>query len=145
MLFEARGVKAGGGENWIPLCLPGFNKNGYLYMYVSFVSASEDDGKETVGEPNESEKRDEIAILLISANKESFYDLRKMRDSLVKELEKNGSMKIIKAAVRRGRPTATDVVPGTVLRHFLYKSRGNVQFTMPSYEPHFTTLLARRR
>lgn len=145
MLFEARGVKAGGGENWIPLCLPGFNKNGYLYMYVSFVSAYESGGEEGREGQNETGKPDDIAILLISANKESFYDLRKMRDSLVEELEANGSMAIIKSAVRRGRPTATDIVPGTVLRHFLYKSRANVQFTMPSYEPSFTTLLAKRR
>lgn len=146
MLFEARGVKAGGGENWIPLCLPGFNKNGYLYMYVSFVSASaESEGDQNQDVSKETEKQEEIAILLISANKESFYDLRKQRDAIVEEMDKNGSMAVIKAAVRRGRPTATDVVPGTVLRHFLYKSRGNVQFTMPSYEPHFTTLLARRR
>ena len=145
MLFEARGVKAGGGENWIPLCLPGFNKNGYLYMYVSFVSALESDGEEADDDRSESGKQDEIAILLISATKESFYDLRKMRDAVVDQLDKNGSMSIIKAAVRRGRPTATDIVPGTVLRHFLYKSKGNVQFTMPSYEPHFTTMLARRR
>jgi len=145
MLFEARGVKAGGGENWIPLCLPGFNKNGYLYMYVSFVRASESDSKQPDEERNELVKQEEIAILLISANKESFYDLRKMRDAVVEELDKNGSMSIIKEAVRRGRPTATDIVPGTVLRHFLYKSRGNVQFVMPAYEPQFTTLLARRR
>ena len=145
MLFEARGVKAGGGENWIPLCLPGFNKNGYLYMYVSFVSASESDGEEADDDRSESGKQEEIAILLISANKESFYDLRKMRDAVVDQLDQNGSMSIIKAAVRRGRPTATDIVPGTVLRHFLYKSKGNVQFTMPSYEPHFTTMLARRQ
>jgi len=37
MLFEAGSVKAGGGENWIPLCLPGFNNTGFLYMYVSFL------------------------------------------------------------------------------------------------------------
>ena len=148
MLFEARGVKAGGGENWIPLCLPGFNKNGYLYMYVSFVSVDDSAGEEGEGEregQNETGKPEDIAILLISANKESFYDLRKMRDALVEELEANGSMAIIKAAVRRGRPAVTDIVPGTVLRHFLYKSRANVQFTMPSYEPGFPTLLARRR
>ena len=60
-------------------------------------------------------------------------------------MRQNGSMKIIKTAVLRGRPEATDIVPGTVLRHFLYKSRGNLQYVMPSYEPHFTTLLARRK
>jgi len=142
MLFEADGIKAGGGENWIPLCLPGFNKNGYLYMYVSFVSPTE---AQTTPSNDAPSSHDEVAILLISANKESFYALRKMRDSVIDELEKTNSMSAINASVQAGRPTATDIVPGTVLRHFLYKSRGNVQFVMPSYEPHFTTLLARRR
>ncbi|MCJ1237682.1 Vacuolar fusion protein mon1 [Varicellaria rhodocarpa] len=144
MLFEAGGVKAGGGENWIPLCLPGFNKNGYLYMYVSFLNVHDEQESSEIGR-DESRKEDQVAILLISANKESFYDLRTMRDTVVEEMRQNGSMKIIKTAVLRGRPEATDIVPGTVLRHFLYKSRGNLQYVMPSYEPHFTTLLARRK
>ncbi|KAL8834999.1 MAG: hypothetical protein Q9170_003489 [Blastenia crenularia] len=142
MLFEAEGVKAGGGENWIPLCLPGFNRNGYLYMYVSFIDQTEK------AEPNENtgaSRHDEVAVLLISANKESFYDLRNMRDAVVEELEKNGGMAVINSAVRKGRFAATDIVPGTVLHHFIYKSRTNVQFVMPSYEPHFTSLVARRR
>ncbi|KAA6413007.1 MAG: vacuolar fusion mon1 [Lasallia pustulata] len=144
MLFEAEGVKAGGGENWIPLCLPGFNKNGYLYMYVSFLEAG-DGNDDARSKDSERGRQDEVAVLLISAKKDSFFDLRKMRDAVVEELETSGSMAIIKSAVQRGRPAATDIIPGTVLRHFLYKSRGNVQFTMPSYEPHFNTLLARRR
>ena len=82
MLFEAEGVKTGGGENWIPLCLPGFNRNGYLYMYVSFMSPNEKNGKES-NDKNESGKHEEVAVLLISANKESFYDLRTMRDAVV--------------------------------------------------------------
>ena len=146
MLFEAGGIKAGGGENWIPLCLPGFNKNGYLYMYVSFVPISEGDAEDqNFSGEQESGSRDEIAILLISANRESFFDLRKTRDSIAAELDKNGSMALIKAAVRAGRPGATDIIPGTVLRHFIYKSKANVQFVMPSYEPDYTTLLARRK
>ena len=47
--------------------------------------------------------------------------------------------------MRLGRPPATDIVPGTVLRHFLYKSRGNVQFCMPSLHPHFSSPVERRR
>ena len=80
MLFEADGIKAGGGENWIPLCLPGFNKNGYLYMYVSFVSALNNEGESV---EDVADTHDMIAVLLISANKEGFYDLRKMRDTVV--------------------------------------------------------------
>ncbi|KAE9381780.1 DUF254-domain-containing protein [Stipitochalara longipes BDJ] len=131
MLFEAGSVKAGGGENWIPVCLPGFNNRGYLYMYRPSTAHS-------------TSREDEIAILLISADKESFFELKQMRDDVVKQLEKNGSMEIIKTAVREGRPSTTDIVPGTQLKHFLYKSRANVQFAMPSFSPHFSSLLARR-
>jgi len=147
MLFEAGSVKAGGGENWIPLCLPGFNKRGYLYMYVSFLSAKgeDDDVDQIQTEAGSSGPEDEVVVLLISADKESFYELKQMRDDVVTQLEKNGSMNIIKTAVRNGRPSTTDIMPGTQLRHFLYKSRANVQFTMPSFIPHFSTLLARRR
>ena len=144
MLFEAGGVKASEGENWIPMCLPGFNKNGYLYMYVSFLDVLDEKEREEVRRSTTT-KEDRIAILLLSANKESFYELREMRDKLVEDLETNGELNIIKSAIIRGRPTTTDIVPGTVLQHFLYKSRANLQYAMPSYEPAFTTLLEKRR
>lgn len=145
MLFEAGGVKAGGGENWIPLCLPGFNNTGYLYMYVSFVNL-EKVTEEVTERPSTSEgSSEEVAVLLISADKESFYEMREMRNDLVQHLNKNGSTDIIRAAVKQGRLLSTSIAPGSPLQHFLYKSRGNVQFIMPSYEPHFDTLVARRR
>lgn len=144
MLFEAGGVKASEGENWIPMCLPGFNKNGYLYMYVSFLDVLDEREREEVRRSTTT-REDRIAILLISANKESFYELRDMRDKLVRDLETNGELNIIKSAIIRGRPTTTDIVPGTVLQHFLYKSRANLQYVMPSYEPAFTTLLEKRK
>lgn len=145
MLFEAGSVKANGGENWIPLCLPGFNNTGFLYMYVSFFAAS-DTATEALGERATGDgKDDELAIVLISPNKEAFFELRKMRDDLVSQLQSNGSMSIIKAAVRRGHSTCSEIVPGTLLRHFLYKSRANVQFVMPSFEPHFSGLIGRRK
>ncbi|KAJ4990707.1 trafficking protein Mon1 [Stagonosporopsis vannaccii] len=83
MLFEAGSVKAGGGENWIPLCLPGFNNTGYLYMYVSFLDL-QNPGEQMEERPRTRDGgEDEVAVLLISANKESFFEMRKMRDNLV--------------------------------------------------------------
>ncbi|KAF1950284.1 DUF254-domain-containing protein [Byssothecium circinans] len=134
MLFEAGSVKAGGGENWIPLCLPGFNNTGFVYLYVSFLDLERP--SEQVQERPKSREGglDEVAILLISANKEAFFELRAMRDKLVEQLQQNGSIDVLRTAVRQGRPKCTDIAPGTVLRHFLYKSRGNVQFVMPAFE-----------
>ena len=83
MLFEVQGIKAGEGENWIPLCLPGFNNKGYLYMYVSFLDLTKDDGDHRTQADYVPKKEDQVAVLLISANKESFYELRKMRDDVV--------------------------------------------------------------
>ncbi|KAJ9665992.1 Vacuolar fusion protein mon1 [Coniosporium apollinis] len=145
MLFEAGSVKAGGGENWIPLCLPGFNNTGFLYMYVSFLSLTQSSEPLNDRPASSAGDEDEVAILLISAEKEGFHEMRQMRDVLVEQLSKNGGLKTIRNAVQADRPSCTDIVPGTVLRHFLYKSRGNVQFTMPSFSPHFETPLSRRR
>lgn len=143
MLFEAEGIKAGGGESFIPICLPGFNNKGYLYMYVSFLDVA----GETVRELDIDEKiakEDAVAIILLSASKESFEDLQSMKNYLVHELRKNGSMKVIHKAVQAGRPLPTDIVPGTALRHFLYKSKGNVQFFMPSFETQFADAQSKR-
>lgn len=87
MLFEAGSVQAGGGENWIPLCLPGFNNTGYLYMYVSFLDVDKEREVSAERPGSSNDRRDggesEVAIILISANKEAFFELRGMRDDVV--------------------------------------------------------------
>lgn len=78
MIFEAEGVKAGGGESWIPVCLPGFNNSGYLYMYVDFLDLRAD-----ADDPANTTKEESVAIVLISADKESFFEMQSMRNTLV--------------------------------------------------------------
>ncbi|KAM0717585.1 hypothetical protein Q7P37_007437 [Cladosporium fusiforme] len=156
MLFEAGSVKAGGGENWIPLCLPGFNNTGFLYMYVSFLSPSEaaavasspttTDHPPPPSSPHSSANSDDLAIVLISPNKDAFYSLRTMRDSLITSLAQSNLLTALASAMQDGRLRCSTILPGgTPLKHFLYKSRGNVQFTMPSFEPHFAGPVARRK
>lgn len=144
MLFEADGIKDAGGENWIPLCLPAFNQNGYLYMYVSFVLQA---GDRTPKYDNSSSPliQEDIVVILLSSNKESFHELKRMRDALVSDMENMGILRVVKESLCTGRPLITDIVPGTVARHFLYKSKAHVQFVMPSYEPNYLDMLARRR
>ncbi|KAL2154332.1 hypothetical protein VTH82DRAFT_3008 [Thermothelomyces myriococcoides] len=182
MLFESGNIKAGGGENWIPLCLPAFNNRGYLYMYVSFFStetpdaasstsgsarqptpepsissdhsypratSSEEGQEQEDGDNNSGDggdggggDEDEIALVLISADKESFYDLKEMRDKLAAQLAKGGHLDIIRAAAREGRPRVQTVAPGVPIAHFLYKSRANVQFCMSALETPATAATA---
>jgi hypothetical protein len=155
MLFEAGSVKAGGGENWIPLCLPGFNNTGFLYMYVSFLSPSEaalvaasptSDRRSSSSSTKQHVSSDDLAIVLISPSKDAFDSLRAMRDALIASLAKSKMLAALAAAMQAGRASCSSLFPnGTPLKHFLYKSRGNVQFTMPSFEPHFGGAVARRK
>lgn len=148
MLFESGGIKSGGGESWIPLCLPAFNNRGYLYMYVSFFDGNPDPAfsVESTGEntpessadtntANAAEKEDEIALILISPDKESFYELKEMRDKLAAQLTKTGHLSLIRSAARERRPQIQTIAPGAQIAHFLYKSRANVQFCMSALEP----------
>ncbi|KAK0731577.1 trafficking protein Mon1-domain-containing protein [Lasiosphaeris hirsuta] len=149
MLFESGGIRAGGGENWVPLCLPAFNNRGYLYMYVSFFDGSPDSTSASPAQEQHPDPlEDEVAIILICPDKESFYDLKEMRDKLAHQLTKNGSLAIVKAAVTEGRPQIAAIAPGAQISHFLYKSRANVQFCISSLEPAFSgieKMVARRR
>jgi hypothetical protein len=149
MLFESGGIKAGGGESWIPLCLPAFNNRGYLYMYVSFFDGRTDTASASgAAQPSDlsdnnsnnnanSKEEDEIALILISPDRESFYDLKEMRDKLAAQLTKTGHLALIRSAAAEGRPKIQTLAPGARIAHFLYKSRANVQFCMSSFlEPH---------
>ncbi|KAI8263350.1 Vacuolar fusion protein [Colletotrichum sp. SAR11_239] len=144
MLFESGGIKAGGGENWVPLCLPAFNNRGYLYMYVSFFDGVEGDQTTTSSEAG-ANKEEELAIILISPDKESFFELKQMRDNVAASLAQSGHLATIQAAARLGRPKTVDIAPGGQISHFLYKSRANVQFSMSALDPVFSSLIARRR
>ncbi|KAL1880804.1 hypothetical protein VTK73DRAFT_4974 [Phialemonium thermophilum] len=168
MLFESGTVRADGGENWIPLCLPAFNNRGYLYMYVSFFEAASEESSSSSSSKHSGPGAattppdaagEEIAIILISPDKESFYDLKDMRDKLASQLSRHGGLSLIRAAARGGRPKVQDVVSAPTspssspVVHFLYKSRANVQFVMSSLDDPSTTsasgdagnLITRRR
>ena len=133
MLFEAEGVHAGGGDAWIPICLPGFNNTGYLYMYVSFLdtqpqtqdqkairelsehtappppSNSTDDTNNN-NQRQTPRKEDVVAIILLSTNKESFESLRSMKTYMVHDLRRNGGMRAIQQSIAAGRPSIADIL-----------------------------------
>lgn len=188
MLFPNGKKVSGEGENWVPVCLPGFNNGGYLYLYASFLplavvpqhkrkasnSGTPRRGEDSFGSRlstasnittdslrssfvqdesstprmapadarlNDDDVEDGVAILLISPDREAFFEMKEMRDSLVKSLSKNGSLDHISRAVRLGRPSIPQLLLPTMtardrrsgedkfsMRHFMYKSRADVQF-----------------
>ncbi|KAK4205297.1 putative vacuolar fusion protein MON1 [Triangularia verruculosa] len=174
MLFESGSIKSGGGESWIPICLPAFNNSGYLYMYVSFfdnddtttTTTSKPTTTDTPTIPEESplpppppppqspspkqppESPQEIALILISPDRESFFPFSSLRTSLYSSLTKSTHLPLIRQSLATPRPSISSILPGSnppPISHFIYKSRPNVQFVMSSLQPLFASSIARRR
>lgn len=165
MLFEAKSIRTGGGESWVPLCLPGFNNTGFVYMYVSFLdiglpsSPLHDERHPSMSParghpPTPNPKPHEFTLVLISASPHSFDDLRTMRDTLVASIIGSTSpatdavaaplLQPLRTALATPRVPLSHIVPHSPVLHFLYKSRLHVQFFMPD-SPHFPDALSWRR
>ncbi|KAI5818450.1 trafficking protein Mon1-domain-containing protein [Pyronema omphalodes] len=112
MLFTASTFRDGN-EHWTPICMPRFNSKGFLHAYIHFFTA-------------------DSAIVLISADKDAFFELREMAEKVVAGLQETGLKERIGEGIKR--PRAQEVVAGTPVRHWIYKSRSNVQFVSSSWE-----------
>jgi len=115
--------------SWLPICLPKFNASGFLHAYVSFIRS---EGEDTPGEHTETERKPSIALVLISASGD-FDSVRAWSVYTIDQLESSSTIDALLEAERAAKYTLDDLqIPG--LRHFIYKSRANVQVTMPHYD-----------
>jgi hypothetical protein len=116
MLFNTTVFKDGE-EHWVPICLPNFNNTGFLYAYIHFFAP-------------------ETALVLISPDKNAFFELQEAKVNILDEMKEKQLIDPIQQSIKKGRFKCMDI-PAPLIRHFLYKSKQNVQFVMPSFEPHF--------
>ncbi|KAJ7486037.1 vacuolar fusion protein MON1 [Mycena galericulata] len=147
--------------SWIPVCLPKFNPSGFVNAYISFPR--KDDGLEaeqlatsdTVDEQDvdppvkpryTSHALDSgIGLICISGGGD-FETIRNWCDSATDRMESDGTLDVIANAFRSGHTeysVAELGIPG--LRHFLYKSRAQVQITCPTFEDPYDNIDERRR
>ncbi|RUS16632.1 hypothetical protein BC937DRAFT_90978 [Endogone sp. FLAS-F59071] len=111
-------------ESWTPLCLPKFNSKGFLHAYICYI------------------ERD-VCLLMISTDKDRFFDLSEWKGRIVESLQTSGALEGLQRAVDETY-TIADIGIAS-LRHFLYKSKMNVQFTCPDLVEPYTTADERRR
>jgi hypothetical protein len=114
--------------SWLPICLPKFNASGFLHAYVSFIRSEGGTPEENA----ETERRPSIALVLVSASGD-FDSVRAWSSYTVDQLESSSTIDALLEAARVAEYTLDDLqIPG--LRHFIYKSRANIQVTMPHYD-----------
>ncbi|KAK4689819.1 vacuolar fusion protein MON1, partial [Tremellales sp. Uapishka_1] len=101
-------------ETWLPICLPKFNPAGFVHAYISFVL-------------------DDVGLVFVSADREAFEDLRAWKETVVEKLEEDKTLTRIQQCIPL-HPYSISALGCPGLRHFIYKSRVNVQMTSPDWE-----------
>ncbi|XP_064111895.1 vacuolar fusion protein MON1 homolog [Macrobrachium nipponense] len=114
-------------ENWMPICLPKFDPNGYLYGHVSYLA---DDC--------------EACLLLLTVDKEQFFTLSEAKQKIVDRLRRHHCLEGINTAIRTSSYTVR-TIGAPELRHFLYKSKTTAQFTCPEFTPPYHTEQEQKR
>lgn len=100
-----------GQDFWLPLCLPKFNSTGYLHVFVSFIAAG-------------------TAIILLSADKDTFFELQATKNEICRKFEEEHLLRdIIKA---KHTQVSLDLLSiSNIVEHFTFKSRPRVQYIAP--------------
>lgn len=98
-------------ELWLPICLPKFNPNGFLYAYVKFIG--------------------QVSLILISAQKNAFFEVRDSARKTIEGMEKGSLFQRINDSVKRGLSTVD--IPAPLVHHFIFKSKSHLQYVMPTH------------
>ncbi|KAG7877773.1 hypothetical protein KL937_004643 [Ogataea polymorpha] len=133
-------------EFWVPVCFPKFNPNGFLYSFIQFVDLKDEklmylhdlnmSALQQDGNPDSSK----ITVILVSAYKDSFFEMRKIATSIIKSLKLNRTIyrNLFKAVVgTQGANGETGAgsgkvdpveIPAPLVQHFVFKSKKHTQF-----------------
>ncbi|KAG6878090.1 hypothetical protein C0993_012417 [Termitomyces sp. T159_Od127] len=147
-------------SSWIPLCLPKYNPSSFVNAYISFLPRdnevpSPSSQLQPDSEPTPTQEHViplyatstqlRLALVCISGGGE-VESIRGWCESVITRLEKDGTLDAIANACssRQTEYAVGDLgIPG--LRHFVYKSRSQVQITTPVFEDPYDSLQDRRR
>lgn len=118
ILFRIIGCRHDAGdsakESWIPLCMPRFNANGFLYAYISRFE---------LGAPSQS-----FTIVLFSGNKNTFPEMLKIAHYIISKLRDLARLPEEVGLLNQLLILRDIKVP--YIKHFIYKVRKYNQFIM---------------
>lgn len=104
---------------WIPLCMPNFNDSGFLYVYVRKFEIT------GYSEP--------LSLILLGANKNSFFDLKQAGLYIIQRIMENKHLKSALGTDLLGMSDAMKLVKEldcSFIKHFIYRRRNENQYFM---------------
>lgn len=114
LLFIVKSMKTKEEDLWMPLCMPEFNSNGFLYVFVR-----------TWGQKS---------LILISGNKNSFYKLKEIASGIILTAERSQNREFLASFQRELSTPISSQIP-FVVKHFMYINKKTNQFVC-SEAPH---------
>ncbi|KAG6837622.1 hypothetical protein H0H93_006143 [Arthromyces matolae] len=146
-------------SSWIPFCLPKYNPTGFINAYISFpcpedgytsqakpITASEPTPTSAHVVPSYAAPRQSRLALICISGGGDFESIRGWCELATAKMEKEGIFDAIVKACTSGETefSVGDLgIPG--LRHFVYKSRSQVQITAPIFEDPYDGMEDRKR
>lgn len=114
-------------DSWIPLCMPNFNPNGFLYIFIKQFDLAEYvlvDGHRVSPQPT--------TIVLISGNKNSFYQMQQISDHIIYKITKDEYFrnKLSRELFASQRLSILHDLKVPVIKHFIYKLKAHNQYIM---------------
>ncbi|PWN49647.1 DUF254-domain-containing protein [Violaceomyces palustris] len=96
-------------------------------------------GERRKSHPKKRKEESHLSLVMVTGNREGFKELSEWSRTIVQTLRRTKLLSRLEDSIRLASHhySADDLhIPG--LRHFIYKSRTNVQITSPRYEPPYS-------
>lgn len=132
-------------EFWVPTCLPKFNLNGFLYSFIKFIDLTkyaEGESRQFIDKLNLSQQEiddNKLAIILISADKSAFFEMRDVANSMIGDLMHQHTLfnELTRCLYTDKSKILINVdLPTPLIRHFAYKSKNHIQYVFPETSNH---------
>lgn len=106
-------------DSWIPLCMPNFNPNGFLYIFIKQFDLAD-----VQSQP--------FTIILVSGNKNSFHQMQQISEHIIYKITKEDQFrdKLIKELLASKQLSILHDLKVPVIKHFIYKLKAHNQFIM---------------
>ncbi|EAR95565.1 trafficking protein MON1 (macronuclear) [Tetrahymena thermophila SB210] len=105
-------------ENWIPLCLPGFSCEGFIYLYVSYIQG-------------------DVALVMISTQNEDFFKCKDASSQISQKLIQQNILQNIFQSISQ-MPYSHKIQSNqnsSIIKHFIIIQQESNQYTQPSFVP----------
>ncbi|KAG7194819.1 Vacuolar fusion protein mon1 [Scheffersomyces spartinae] len=129
-----------GEDYWMPLCMPHFNSNGFLYVFIKSIDLAD-----FVKVDGNYVERTPLSIVLVSGNKNSFFEMQKLSNYIIHMIAKKESFRNSLANELNfsyDKPSSTkDSVSSpllppcpVLLDHFIFRLKDLEQFAMVQHQ-----------